>query len=74
MANANLSAAKKDEFYAWILAAKNVTCAEIGDVAFAISAFFAAKTCSTLNCDIVGYVPEPPASPRGRKRGREDAP
>ena len=34
------------------------------------------KICSTLNCDIgdiVSYVPEPSASPKGHKRGKEDA-
>ena len=34
------------------------------------------KICSTLNCDncdIVSYVPEPSASLKGHKRGKEDA-
>lgn len=34
------------------------------------------KICSTLNCDIgdiVSYVPEPSASPKGHKRGKEEA-
>lgn len=33
------------------------------------------KICSTHNCDIgdiVSYVPEPPTSPKGHKRGKED--
>ena len=33
------------------------------------------KICSTLNCDIgdiVSYVLEPPISPKGHKRGKED--
>lgn len=34
------------------------------------------KICCTLKCDIgdiVSYVPEPPTSPKGHKRGKEDA-
>ena len=34
------------------------------------------RICASMQCDIgdiVSYVPEPPTSPKGHKRGKEDA-